>query len=175
MKNTLFSLLLVSLTLIGCSASTSSGSLDEKVGEVAPLFTHTSLTGEEFSLIELRGKVVYIFFYGASCPHCRSNGPVTETQIHQRFESDPDFVALGLDTWNNSASSNTSFRSITGITYPLLLNARQSLVNYYGNAGAYDRSVVIDAEGRIAYMGNGFVNTDVNTVVDVIERELAKN
>lgn len=175
MKYTSLIVLLISFVLSGCSATNSGSSLDDQIGEVAPLFTHTSLTGEEVSLIELRGKVVYIFFYGANCPHCRSNGPVTETQIHQQFESNPDFVALGLDTWNNSGSSNTSFRNITGITYPLLLNARQSLVNYYGNSGAYDRSVVIDAEGKIAYMGNGFVNTDVSNVVDVIERELANN
>ncbi|MDX1640429.1 MAG: hypothetical protein R3220_01940, partial [Balneolaceae bacterium] len=107
-------------------------------------------------------------------PHCRDNGPVTETEIHQAFIDNPNFVAVGLDTWNTSASEVDAFKNVTGITYPLLLNARQSLVDYYGNTSSYDRSVVIDAEGNIAYMGTGFVNSDVDKVVEVIEDELAE-
>ncbi|RNC84503.1 MAG: hypothetical protein ED557_05855 [Balneola sp.] len=173
MRRTTLFILLTSISLFtGClSSSTDSGGIDEAVGRIAPNFSYTSLNGQEISLSEFRGKVVYLFFYGAGCPHCRSNGPVTET-INQQFLSNPDFVALGLDTWNLSASQNISFRSATGISYPLLLNARQSLVDYYGNAGAYDRSVVIDSEGRIAYQGSGFVNTDSDRVISVIQEEL---
>ena len=153
---------------------------DDPVGEIkppgtpAPGFTYTSLNGATVSLSDFQGKVVYLFFYGADCPHCRSNGPVTETQIHQQFRDNDNFVALGLDTWNLPASANNSFRSATGISYTLLLNARQSLVDYYGSSSAYDRSVVISPEGNILYQGTGYVDTDVATVVDVITDELAK-
>ena len=171
-RTTLFILIAVSSLCMACaSSSTDSNGIDEAVGTVAPNFSYNSLDGQKITLSEFRGKVVYIFFYGAGCPHCRSNGPATET-IHQRFMSNPDFAALGLDTWNLSTSQNISFRSATGITYPLLLNARQSLVDYYGNAGAYDRSVVIDTAGRIAYQGSDFVNTDSDRVISVIQEEL---
>ncbi len=173
MRRTTLFILLASITVFSAcaSSSTDSGGIDEAVGRLAPDFSYTSLTGEEIMLSEFRGKVVYLFFYGAGCPHCRSNGPVTET-INQQFISNPDFVALGLDTWNLSTSQNISFRSATGITYPLLLNAQQSLIDYYGNSGAYDRSVVIDPEGRIAYQGSNFVNTDSDRVIAVIQEEL---
>ncbi len=155
----------------GCSATNGGGEDTEAVGLPAPNFTHTSLEGEEFTLNDFRGKVVYLFFYGAGCPHCRSNGPVTEN-IHQQFLGNQNFIALGLDTWNQSVSSNQSFRNSTGISYPLLLNAQQTLVAYYNSAGAYDRSVVIDAEGNIAYKGTGFVNTDSDRVQEVIQEKL---
>lgn len=142
--------------------------------EKAPDFTHTSLDGTDYTLSDYEGKVVYLFFFGSGCPHCRDNGPITENQIYQEFKDDTSFVALGLDTWNTSASEVRSFKNVTGITYPLLLNAQETLVDYYGSAGAYDRSVVIDPEQYIAYKGTGFVNTDVDTVVDVIENELSK-
>lgn len=48
----------------------------------------------------------------------------------------------------------------------------QSLIDFYGNASAYDRSVVIDVNGAIAYQGSGFVNSDVQTVVATIQAEL---
>lgn len=160
------------LTFIGCSATSSNSSSGSTPNIPAPDFTHTSLDGTEISLTDFQGKVVYLFFYGAGCPHCRTNGPVTETQIHQSFESNPNFVALGLDTWNQSSADNLSFRNTTGISYPLLLNARQTLVNYYGSSSAYDRSVVIDTDGVIVYQGNGFVNTDTDAVIDLIQSEL---
>lgn len=149
-------------------------SIDPSLREEAPDFNLTSLDGTEYTLSELKGDIVYIFFFGSNCPHCRDNGPITQTEIYQRFFSNSNFVALGLDTWNTSVSEVESFKNVTGITYPLLLNAQQSLVDYYGNTGFYDRSVVIDSEGKIAYMGTGFVNTDVDEVKQVIEQELAR-
>lgn len=147
------------------------------VGEEAPDFTLQVLgerDGITTSLTKINKKVVYIFFYGAGCPHCQSNGPVTETQIYQSFVNDTNFVALGLDTWDASANSNNSFRSITGITYPLLLRAKQTLVDYYGGTAFYDRSLVIGADRFIKYKGTNFVNTDFEAVKEVIATELAK-
>ena len=166
------SILLIAAFLTFSCDTNDSGGAGETPGTPAPGFTYTSLDDDEISLSDFEGKVVYLFFYGAGCPHCRSNGPVTETQIHQQFKDDANFVALGLDTWNQTASANTSFKSATGITYTLLLNARQSLIDYYGNSNSYDRSVVVGPEGTILYKGNGYVNTDASTVVSIISEAL---
>lgn len=159
---------------VSCSTSSSDQSEGRLIGEQAPDFTYNSLQGESVTLSSFQGKVVYIFFFGANCPHCRSNGPVTETTIYQSFNENENFVALGLDTWNTSAGAVENFRTVTGISYTLLLQARQSLVDYYGNSSDYDRSVVIAADGTVAYQGTQFVNRDANEVVSVIESELAK-
>jgi peroxiredoxin len=143
------------------------------VGESAPDFTLPVLnSNDSVTLSELNDKVVYIFFYGAGCPHCRTNGPVTESQIFQPFMENDNFRAFGIDTWNNSASQNIGFQNTTGITYPLLLNGRQTLSSYYGTTSAYDRSIVIAADGTLAYKGAGFVNTDFEDVVASIQTEL---
>lgn len=167
---TLFFTILTSLIFFGVSYAQIS------VGEQAPDFAHQILDeseGTRITLSDLKGQIVYIFFYGAGCPHCRTNGPITETEIFQVFKDDSNFVALGLDTWNNSVSANQNFRNVTGITYPLLLNARETLVDYYGGSGFYDRSVVIGADGFIKYKGSTFVDSDYEDVVEVIEDELA--
>lgn len=160
--------------LLSCSDSSTSSNSDINQGEDAPDFTYTSLENEQVTLSNLQGSVVYIFFFGANCPHCRDNGPVTENKIYQNFKNNSEFVALGLDTWDTSAATVGNFKSTTGISYTLLLNARQSLIDYYGNTSDYDRSVVIAKNGSIAYQGTQFVNKDIDTVVDVIEEELSK-
>ncbi len=146
------------------------------VGDTAITFSYDSLsgnsTGESVSLEDYAGKVVYIFFYGASCPHCISNGPVTESQIYSSFKDDTNFVALGMDTWNYTPSANAAFRNSTGITYTLLLNAQQSLIDYYGGSGYYDRSVVIGADGILKYKGTSYVNSDYEQVIEAIQTEL---
>lgn len=142
-------------------------------GEEAPDFTLTSLQNTQITLSDLEGKVVYIFFFGSNCPHCRSNGPVTENEIHQMFKDHDNFIALGIDTWNTSGAEVINFKNATGITYSLLLDGRNSLVDYYGNSSAYDRSVVIAADGTIAYKGSGFVNTDFEDVNTAIENSLS--
>lgn len=189
LKTLILLLFSVSLMLFfGCSGNSTSSSMDDGKNdmdnmddtneptsrEVAPDFTYTSLDGTEHTLSDYEGKVVYIFFFGANCPHCRSNGPVTQSEIYQRFWTNTNFVALGLDTWNTSASEVDAFKNVTGITYPLLLNAQQSLLDYYGDTSSHDRSVVIDPEGKIAYKGTGFVDTDTEKVIDVIKKELAE-
>ncbi|MTI87172.1 MAG: redoxin domain-containing protein [Balneolaceae bacterium] len=144
------------------------------VGDEAPDFTYSSLSGIEISLSDYKGKVVYIFFYGAGCPHCKENGPITEHDIYQLFKNNDNFVALGLDTWNYSRSANQNFQAVTGISYPLLLSARQSMLDYYGNTTSYDRSVVISKEGTVAYKGTNFVFADTAEVTDTIEESLSE-
>lgn len=138
------------------------------VGDKAPDFTYQSIEGDTYTLSELEGKVVYLFFFGASCPHCEANGPATEEAIYQRFKEDTNFVALGLDTWNESSSSVKAFRENTGISYPLLLNAEQTLVDYYGNSYSYDRSVVVNQKGKVAYKGTEYVDKDTTEVKETI-------
>lgn len=156
-------------------AVATSASAQAVVGQPAPAFNLSPLGGgANVSLAGLSGKVVYVFLYGAGCSHCRANGPVTESQIHQSYRTNDSFRAIGIDTWNNSTTTNNTFRSVTGITYTLLLNGQNVLDAYYGNFSSYDRSVVIGADGKLLYRGTGFVNTDVAAVKAVIDGELAR-
>lgn len=165
---------IIFLTLIFTNVSFS----QVNVGDEAPGFSLQVLReaeGTKISLSDYPNKVVFIFFYGAGCPHCRSNGGNTETKIHKVFETDSNFVALGIDTWNDPVSTNNSFQQITEITYPLLLNGGSIGTSYFGNALDYDRAVVIDANGKVAYKGNVDVtNAEAEIVKSKIEEELAK-
>ncbi|NJK85193.1 MAG: TlpA family protein disulfide reductase [Bacteroidales bacterium] len=112
----------------------------QNVGEPAPDFTLNVLNGGQFKLSDQKGKVVFIFVFGYNCPHCKANGPNTQTGIYEMFMDNSSFVAIGVDTWNGNSSGVESFKATTGITYPLGLNA-SSIESLYSTT--YDRILVV--------------------------------
>ena len=71
---------------------------------------------------------------------------------------------LALDAWNGSVSQVAGFAATTGITYPVLMNAGSTSVQY---AGGYDYVYIVDQAGVVAYRNlSGWNGADV---VDTIE------
>ena len=72
-------------------------SFAQKVGEPAPHFEVGLLGGGSFSLADHEGKVVAIFFFGNTCPSCRSIGPKVESSIYQAFINDTaNYTVVGI-------------------------------------------------------------------------------
>ena len=86
------------------------------------------------------------------------SGPGTETGVNQVYRG-PNFQALGLDWYPNSNETNVrSYKEVTGVTYPLCINAA-STRSVYQAYEANDVSMVIDQGGIVRYRGSG-VKTD---------------
>lgn len=96
-------------------------------------------------------------------------GPITESAIQQQFQGQ-EFRALGLDVYNGNSTQLTGFRVLTGITYPLCLNA-SSVGNAYGVVR--DRAAVIDRSGIIRYLGSVPVKDDILTITSLISNLLS--
>lgn len=139
-------------------------------GDAAPDFTVNIAGGGTFTLSEQIGKVVLIFFFGNSCPNCEDSGPSVQG-LYETFKDDPDFVAIGLDTWDNSSDleSVSNFAATTGITFPLALMANFVKLDYSWN---YDRIVVVDKEGIIRRKVNTAADNDIVGSSEVIQTYL---
>ena len=146
-------------------------SYGQTVGEVGPGFEVNLLGGGTFKLAENKGKVVFVFFFGNTCPSCKAVGPTVESSIYQKFKDDPDFVAIGLDTWDSSSgeSSVTGFKNSTGISFPLAIKAG-SVASAYKTT--YDRFMVIDQGGVLVHKGSLGASNDVNNTIAVLEQSL---
>ncbi|MFC2114956.1 T9SS type A sorting domain-containing protein [Bacteroidota bacterium] len=140
----------------------------QNVGEKAPDFSYSDLEGKMHSLSAYAGKVVFIYTFGNGCPTCKDVGDETEKRVQAVFGGRSDFQALGLDTWDNSSSTATvgSFKSITGITYPLLLKAGSFEPLY---STTYDRVLVIDQAGVLRHKNNKSTASDLDNAIAVIE------
>src|SRR3972149_7440197 len=119
----------------------------QNVGDNAPDFSFPSIDGSNISLSDYEGKVLFIFVLGNTCPYCLAVGNNTELEIYQAFKSNPNFAAIGMDTWNSSSSvaSVTNFKNSTGITYMLGYKAGDFATFY---STTYDRIIIIDRDGK---------------------------
>jgi len=159
MKKTILHSLLVSLFISGLTI----GSLQaQNVGDAAPDFSLQTLKGTTFTLSAHKGKVVFVFLFGNSCSHCVANGPNTQ-KIYQKFMSDPNFVAIGVDVWNGTSNSVISYKNRTGISYNLAING-SSLTSNYGTT--YDRILIIDQEGILHYKATSNATSGVAAIVE---------
>ena len=166
-KQTLSPLLLAGkaiLSLLIFALAFGSCSKDEDViepiamGSTAPAFTLKSLDGTDISLSNFNNKVVVLFFFGNNCPSCKAAAPSVESMLITPFASSTDYMLLGLDQWDGNAAAVQAFKTATNVSFPLLLNASGVAADY---KTTYDRIVVIDKAGKIAFSGKQSASSDI--------------
>ena len=142
---------------------------DDKSGEAAPGFELTALNGSKIKLSDYENKVLVLFFLGSSCPLCKAAAPSVEKELKEAYAGNTDYVILGLDTWDGNNSAVQSFKDVTKVTFPLLLNASAVAKDY---DTTYDRLVVISKTGNIAHSGTRATTNDISTVKTKVDELL---
>ncbi len=165
--------------LIGCSEETvlPEENRDDNQEEVeqpdtsnnaAPTFTLKDTNGSDVSLSTYDGKVIVLFFLGSGCPSCRAVAPKIQNQIVNVFSSN-EVIVLGLDQWDGNSAAVTNFKSVSQVTFPLLLNASDIARQY---ETTYDRLIVIDKNGNIHFKGDNLASQNLPRVVEEINNLL---
>ncbi|MCB0290566.1 MAG: T9SS type A sorting domain-containing protein [Calditrichaeota bacterium] len=75
-----------------------------------------------------------------------------------------------MDLWDGTLANVTSFRNLTGISYPLCLQGG-SVGSLYQST--YDRGLVVDQSGILRYKGTGLVATNLGEITTMIENLLS--
>jgi peroxiredoxin len=127
----------------------------------APDFTLNSLAGSSVGLAGYKNKVVVLFFFGNTCPACKAAAPGVESTLVTPYASRSDYQVLGLDQWDGNTASVQGFKTATGVSFPLLLNASGVASDY---KTTYDRLVVIDQKGNVVFKGTRGASSDVADV-----------
>jgi len=110
-------------------------------------FTLADLEGHEWTLKNLRGKVVLVNFWATWCPPCRKEIPDLEA-LYKRFKGQ-GLVVLGIS--DEPAAKVQPFVRKEKIQYPVLLDPGRKVNGLYSVAGipmsfVYDRSGKLVAE-----------------------------
>jgi peroxiredoxin (alkyl hydroperoxide reductase subunit C) len=128
-----------------------------KVGDKAPNFTLTSISGEKVSLADYRGKknVVISFVPAAWTPVCSEQWPGYNI-AQDVFESN-DAVLLGI-TVDNAATLYAWTQQMGGVWFPVLSDfwPHGKVAEQFGvlrTSGTSERAIfIIDKEGIIRYI-----------------------
>ena len=144
-----------------------------KVGEKAPSFSLTSLTGETLGLDTYRGKVVVLGLFHI-CEPCLIQG--TALQKVSDMTKGKDVVVLGVNSSGDSKKNVGEFLSAfpVKVTYPYLLDPNKVTDKLYGGGKFIPNVYVIDQQGVIRWQRVG--NMDLageEVIVAEVEKLLA--
>ena len=135
-----------------------------RVGEMAPNFT----------ISELRGKVVMLQFTASWCGVCRKEMPFIEKDIWLKHKDNSAFALIGIDR-DEPLDKVIAFGKSTGVTYPLGLDPGADIFAKYAlrNAGI-TRNVLIDKDGRIVMLTRLYNEEEFAAFTKKIDEMLSK-
>ncbi|MEN9739825.1 MAG: hypothetical protein RLZ72_91 [Actinomycetota bacterium] len=125
--------------------------------------------GDPVSSDDLRGSVVVVNFWYASCPPCRIEAP----ELAKYASSAPDGVRfLGVNVYDADAAAK-SFEAKFGIPYPSVLDVATGSVRlaFAGSLppNAVPVTIVLDREGRVAARISGVI-ADITVLTDMVDK-----
>ncbi|HJU04704.1 MAG TPA: TlpA disulfide reductase family protein [Nitrospiraceae bacterium] len=125
-----------------------------KIGEKAPTFTLTSLTGETVSLDSLKGKVIVLGLFHI-CEPCMMQG----TNLQKVYEATrgKDVAVVGVNSSGDSQKAVTEFLGEfpVKVTYPYLIDPKKTTDKLYGGGRFIPNVYIIDRDGVIRWQRVG--------------------
>jgi len=125
-----------------------------KVGEKAPSFTLTTITGETVGLDTYKGKLVVLGLFHI-CDPCMMQG--STLQKVSEMTKGKEVVVLGVNSSGNSKKEVGEFLSAfpVKVTYPYLLDPNKLTDKLYGGGKFIPNVYVIDQQGVIRWQRVG--------------------
>ena len=131
-----------------------------KTGETFPDLTSFKLEGK---LPETaKAKAIMVDFWASWCEPCKQSFPVME-DLHQRYAKE-GLIIIAVNVDENRADMD-EFLKKNAVTFAILRDAQQKLVERTGVA-TMPSSFLIDREGKVRFMHNGFRGTETKKKYD---------
>lgn len=137
------------------------------IGHIAPNFSLTTLSGEPFSLNDLRGKPVVLNFWATWCGPCRRELPALQASA-ERYGA--QITIVGVDQ-GEAAPTVQGYVDEMGLTFPIPMDAQNEVGATY-NVRGLPTTYFIDGEGIIRRVWSGEMNsiTLAESIVDLLEQ-----
>lgn len=121
----------------------------------APNFTLESVSGDEITLGDLVGKIVFVNFWAAWCEPCREEMPV----LQKYYDKYPEKLIILAINAQDSQDSMLAYRNELNLTFPILIDPDNAVHRRYLVRG-FPTSFIIDPEGILKVQHVGAMNED---------------
>ena len=144
-----------------------------QIGERAPNFALTSITGDPVSLESLKGKVIVLGLFHI-CDPCMMQG----TNLQKVYEATQgkNVAVIGVNSAGNSKKDVGEFLSAfpVKVTYPYLLDPAKVTDKLYGGGKFIPNVYVIDQQGVIRWQRVGNMElAGAEAIIAEVEKLLA--
>jgi thiol-disulfide isomerase/thioredoxin len=119
--------------------------------KAAPDFTLLNIDGQQVSLQQYRGKVVFLNFWATWCIPCREEMPALE-RLHQTYQAQ-DLAIISIDL-KEGVDQVKAFFQKHGLSFPSLLDTNGVVFRDYLVAGM-PTTYLIDRDGTMVARGVG--------------------
>lgn len=153
-------LLILCCSLVICLVTSVSHAQEKQplIGQPAPLFTLKGLDGKDYSLAQMKGRLVLIHFATTWCPFCNAEAPNLE-QLYQSYKNKGVAVLL-IDVKEGKELVSQSTKRFN-FSFPVLLDTTGKVAATYAPADvlpdlardevALASNLIIDKEGKIRF------------------------
>ena len=138
---------------------------------VAPDFTLKDLKGNQVTLKNFKGRVVFLNFWATWCPPCRREMPSME-RLYKQLK-DRGLVILAVDM-QESEKLVKAFISEFSLSFPALLDLNGDISSLYGIRGL-PTTYIIDREGMIIGKAVGPIDWSSQESIQLFQSLLKKS
>jgi thiol-disulfide isomerase/thioredoxin len=142
---------LLGLLTLGTAAGAAPQAL--KIGDPVPHFSLQTLDGKALDIASLKGKVVLLDFWATWCGPCRQAMPEIKTLL-QKYSGKP-LVVVSVSA-DQDMKAPAEFAHANGMTWMQAWDGTGKVIGGVFGVNSLPSYVVIDADGRIAYLMKGW-------------------
>ena len=125
-------------------------------------------SGREFSLSQIRAKLILIDFFSALCPACLKNAP-NVNKLYDIISNDADLnkdvKLVGIAVGDDDKLVNI-YKNNFGVNFPLVADPKEEIDSRLGYMST-PTIILADKKGAVLYMHEGIID-DIDAVLEVI-------
>jgi cytochrome c-type biogenesis protein len=141
--------------------------IDERIPAID--FTLTDGQGNEVSISDYKGKVVFVNFWGTWCEYCVKEMPLLQ-ETYEAYKDDIEILAINVQTIPREKSVEEVLEWVDelGLTFPILFDMDGSVSNEY-YITAFPTTYVVDREGYfLGYIPGAIDEEMMKQIIDEI-------
>lgn len=141
-----------------------------QIGQQVPGFTLSTFDGQQYSLNDLKGKVVVVNFWASWCKPCEQEAADMES-AWQSYQGQGQVVFLGVDYVDTEPEAKAYLQKFQ-ITYPNGPDLRTIISQQFHIRGVPE-TYFIDSEGKLAYAQIGPFSSvaEIKAVIDPLLKQ----
>jgi cytochrome c biogenesis protein CcmG/thiol:disulfide interchange protein DsbE len=160
------------LSAVPNSATTDDLISSPREGFLAPDFTLEEISGETFTLSDLRGSAVVVNLWASWCPPCRGEMPALQ-QVYEKYRDRGLEILAVNTTYQDREAEARAFVDELGLSFPILLERTGDMARGY-QLRAMPSTFFIDKEGviRKVILGGPMSDATLQTAVEELLEEI---
>ncbi|MDC0932304.1 peroxiredoxin family protein [Arcobacteraceae bacterium] len=120
-----------------------------ELGQKAPNFEATTISGKQVSLEQFKGKkAVWLVFWATWCPYCTKEIPALK-ELHKKYGDKIEILAINIGV-RDSVEKSQDYKFEHDLPYDIIFS--NEITRQYEVRGT-PTQIVIDAKGVVAFKG----------------------